>query len=80
MANNEREHNAGFVDIRRVQNDTAGVLATSGTYDNTYTLRTYLAASTAHGAGFYTSARMDNMTKNDLVYAARLIQDAAGVK
>lgn len=76
MADLEREHALGFVDKRRTQASTASPLATPGEYLSVDQLRTRLAA--IDGA-YFTAARLNNMTKNDMVYAVRLADDAAGV-
>jgi hypothetical protein len=53
---------------------TAG---TVGSYDTVNNLRTRLAAL---AAGTYTSKVLDGMTKNDMVFALRTIQDAGTIK
>lgn len=75
MADTEIENPLGFVDKRRVQGDAA--TASSGAnYEDVGALRTRLAA--ANGA-LYTAALLNTMTKNDMVYALRLTDDAAGI-
>lgn len=77
MADTEHENSIGVTDRRRTQTQTdlPGTLGTSVNYTDVGSLRTRLAAI---DAGYYTSARLDNMTKNDMVYAVRLADDAAG--
>ena len=41
---------------------------------------TYLAASTAHGVGYYTARKLAQMTKRDKIYAAQLIADPNSMK
>lgn len=76
MADLEREYPLGFVDKRRTQSNTTTGLATPANYADTGSLRSRLAAI---NAGYYTSARLNNMTKNDMIYAVRVNDDAAGV-
>jgi hypothetical protein len=76
MANLEREFPLGFKDKRHTQATTATVY-TDANYADVSSLRARLA--TIDGT-YYTSARLDKMTKNDMVYAVRLADDAAGVK
>lgn len=67
-----------FVDCRRStaanQVNHTSVLTAPGDYASRSTLVTYLSA---HG---YALATIHQMTTNDLVYAYRLANDAAGVK
>jgi hypothetical protein len=70
--------------LRVVDNRTVGgvsaISATTG--DEAYKiadLRTALGASTAHGVGYYSAAKLNQMNKNDMIYALRLINDAAGI-
>lgn len=44
---------------------------------NVGALRAYLAGA---NAGYYTTARLNQMTKNDMMYAARQQVDSAGIK
>ena len=75
MADTERENPIGFIDKRRTQasNDTPLVAAN---YEDVAGLRTRL---TAINAAYYTSTRLNQMTKNDMVYAVRLADDAASI-
>lgn len=76
MANKENEFQSGFVDKRRTATTTDTGLGAPVNYTSVSALRTRLAA--INGA-YFTSARLDQMTKNDMVYALRLADDAAGV-
>lgn len=76
MANLERENELGFVDIRRTQSSTSGVLGTFSNYQDVATLRSRLSTI---DAAYYTATMLDSMTKNDMVYAVRLNDDAAGI-
>lgn len=77
MADSELEHITGFVDKRRTPGNLGTPLANAANYDSVNAMRTRLAA--VNGA-YYTSARLNSMTKNDMVYALRLADDVAGVK
>lgn len=77
MADSEREDVVGFTDVRRVQGQVAPVISAPANYVDLNTMRTTL--NTANSA-FYTTARLNQMTKNDMVYAMRLLNDAAGIK
>lgn len=76
MAVLERENVLGFVDKRRTQATTNTGVTTPANFADTAALRARL---TAVNAGYYTAARLDNMTKNDMVYAVRLADEAAGI-
>lgn len=76
MADLEREFDEQFVDRRRTQASGAEVLATVGNYSNITALKARL---TAISATSYTPDRLATMTKNDMVYAVRLNDDAAGI-
>jgi hypothetical protein len=77
MADTERENAIGFVDKRRLQSDSASGLSNVANYGSVSALRTRL---TAINAGYYTAARLNQMTKNDMVYAVRVNDDLAGIK
>lgn len=67
----------GVTDRRMVQGNVgAQPLATPANYETVAAMRTAL---TAFQAGTYTAAYLDNMTYNDMVYALRLANDAAGM-
>lgn len=76
MANKENENSQGFVDKRRTATTTNAVVGTPANYDSVSALRTRLG--TIDGT-YFSSARLDQMTKNDMVYALRLADDSAGV-
>ena len=67
-----------FTDKRRGRGATGNdVVGTPANYATISAMKTRLTA----GAGAsYSAQRQNNMTKNDLVYALRLLDDAAGVK
>ena len=74
MAQADTDYGFGFVDKRRNQGSNTSVLATPLNYTTVNTMRTRLAA-----VG-YTTAQLDLMTRNDMVYALRVADDAAGIK
>jgi hypothetical protein len=80
MANYETDANQGIVDKRKLGRHTTATspsnLATPGNYASIAGLRTRLAA--ANGT-YYTSARLDQLSENDMIYALRTIDDAAGL-
>jgi len=80
MANYDNESNLEMVDKRKPARITAATnaseLAEVANYGTVSTLRTRLAAL---NAGYYTATRLNQMSKNDMVYALRTIQDAAGI-
>lgn len=76
----------GYVDTRRnnkgqelgATNKTfAAQVGSSGDRTSVGGLRAYLAGA---NAAFYTVARLNQMTKNDMLYAARQQVDAAGIR
>lgn len=82
---------AGIKVTSKNQGATSPALLKSGTGNSTLSsqskgvndindLEVLLAASTAFGAGYYSPARLARMTKNDKVYAVRLLFDAASIK
>lgn len=76
MADSDLGELAGFVDKRRVKGQTGSSLATPVNYNSVSSLRTRLAA--ANGT-YFTTARLNQMTENDMVYALRLIDDPTGI-
>ena len=42
-------------------------------------ISTLRAALTAANGAYYTSAQLDKMTRNDMIYALRTINEAAGI-
>ncbi len=87
MADTEVGNPVGYIDVRRnskgqdagtVSPGTQNAAAATATDDATVgALRANLAAA---NAAFYTTARLNQMTKNDMVYASRLQFNAAGIK
>lgn len=77
MANLERENILGIVDKRRTQALVTGPWETTqANYNDVPALRARLIVL---NAGYYTAARLETLTKNDMVYAVRLADDLAGV-
>lgn len=86
MADIERENPLGYVDKRRNNkgqdagntngNPVAAGTSDASNYASVAGLRARLAA--VNGT-YYTATRLNLMTKNDMVYAVRLADDAAGV-
>lgn len=67
-----------FVDKRRGRGGTGNdVVGTPANYATVSSMKTRLAAISGTTN---TAQRMNNYTKNDMVYAIRLADDAAGVK
>lgn len=77
MADLETEFTLGYVDRRRTQATTGRVGNEGANYLSVNDLRTRLAAI---NAAYFTAARLNQMTKNDMVYAVRLADDAAGIR
>lgn len=77
MADTEQENILGVTDRRRTQaqTDLPGNLTTDARYMSVNDLRTRLAAI---DAAYYTSTKLNEMTKNDMVFAVRSADDAAG--
>lgn len=75
MAITENENTLGFIDKRRPSDAKGRFNLTLNTYNynDVHTMRSDLA-----GRG-YSTATLDTMTKNDMVYALRLAVDAAGI-
>lgn len=75
---NEMENVLGFVDKRRATR--AGSNGLSVTTDANFTDEAGLDARLTAAAGAtYTAARLRQMTKNDKVYALRLLDEAASI-
>jgi hypothetical protein len=70
----DMDENIGVVDKRRGRGTNTSQLATPGNYVSVGTLETRLLAIG------YTQARINQMTWNDMVYAVRINDDAAGIK
>lgn len=69
----------GFVDKRRGRATLGAspVLSNQGNYAGVAAMRTRLAAI---NGTYWTTARLNATNENDLTYALRLADDAAGVK
>lgn len=77
MANLDLDAPRGFVDKRRGRGYTgASPLTSTANLDSISVMRARL---TAINATSYTVARLDSMTENDMAYAIRLNDDAAGI-
>lgn len=82
MANEDRTA-VDFVDKRIVQGQKTNPVATPANYASVNAMRTRLNAISS---GYYSTASLNNgatnldrMTKNDMQYALRLNDDAAGI-
>ena len=75
MADTEREYPLGFVDKRRVQTTTDTGVTTPANLLSVSALRTRLLAI----GGYYTATVLNSMTKNDMIYAVRVNDEAAGI-
>lgn len=68
----------GFVDARVARGiNGSSILAEQNNYDTLQDMRTRL---TAINGTYYTAARLDTFTYNDLVYALRQASDSAGIR
>ena len=78
MANNDVNNPLGFVDKRKatLAGDGGAGVTTPGNYASITALRTRL---TAVNAGYYTSAMLDALTENDMIYALRVADDNEGI-
>ncbi len=87
MADTETENPLGYVDKRRNPkgqeagnangNAFAAAVGDASNYASVAGLRARLAAI---NPTYYTAARLNTFTKNDLVYAVRLADDAVGIR
>lgn len=80
MANNDIENPLGVTDKRnntRAGSGVGSMNANIANYDDVTSLRARL---TAAAAASYPAVKLDAMTKNDMVYALRLIDDPTGIK
>lgn len=68
----------GFNDKRITQTTAAHV--TTGDYRDTTAIIAKLQDGSTGDSTTYTNAYIAKMTKNDMVYAERLLYDAAGIK
>jgi hypothetical protein len=76
MANLDLMANEDVCDKRVGGAPTATVLTNVANYQDVAAMRTRLG--TINGT-YYTSARLDSMTRNDMLYAIRLNDDSAGI-
>lgn len=76
MANADLDNPLGFVDKRRVSTTSAALVATPANFFSIGALRTRLAA---FNGAYYTSARLDQMSDNDMVYALRVADEAGSL-
>jgi hypothetical protein len=76
MADTERENDIGFTDKRRLQTTADTGLTTPANLLSVTALRARL---TTLNATLYTTAMLNTMTKNDMVYAVRLADETAGI-
>lgn len=86
MADTETEFPFGHIDVRRNNKGQE-----TGATNKSFTAQAGLAQDrisvgglrsflSGNNAGYYTTARLNQMTKNDMAYAARLISDPSGIK
>lgn len=75
MVMTEIENDLGFVDKRRTAGQSGVNVATPANFLSVSALRTRLAAASA----YYTTARLDQMSKNDMVWALRKIDEAGSI-
>ena len=73
------DHDApfGFTDKRVGRGATAAVVGTPGSYTGVSALEARL---TAINGTYYTTARLNQMSENDMIYAVRVADDAAGIR
>lgn len=76
MADTEKENPLGFTDKRRTQTTAGSGVTTPANFTDVTALRARL---TAINGAYYTAARLNQMTKNDMVYAVRRADEAAGI-
>jgi hypothetical protein len=73
----EQSEPRAFVDKRRGRGQNTNAVSTPLNYSSDSNLETRLAAISA---GYYTTARLAQMTLTDKIYAVRTSDDAAGIK
>ena len=78
MANAQVKNPLGFVD-KRLGGATATHPISATTASNVKDITSMRARLTAINAGYYTAARLDQMTVNDMIYAIRLNDEAGSV-
>lgn len=80
MANYDNDPNMGLPDKRKVGRTTSAVnapdIATPANYNSISAMRTRLAA--INGA-YYTTAKLNQLSKNDMIHAIRTNDDSAGI-
>lgn len=76
MADTEKENVIGFVDKRRTQSTINTAISNPTLYSSVDGLRFRLNQALP---ALYTSTLLNTMTKNDMVYALRTLDDAAGI-
>lgn len=81
MANLDMDPNDGMADKRftskgAVEAGNAANIATPANYQSVSSMRTRLAAI---NAGYYTAARLNQMSRNDMIFAIRQNDDLAGI-
>lgn len=76
MADVELENTLGFVDKRKTQGSINFPIGVEANYMDVANLRTRLNAA---NPSYYTTVRCNEMTKNDMIFALRTIDDAAGI-
>lgn len=79
MAQNDIEGILGLQDIRRGTKAGSDTLSL-GTPANYADINHLKARLTAANGAYFTAARLNQMTKNDMVFALRAIDDAASIK
>ena len=86
MADVENEFQLGYVSTKRnnkgqelgaTNKEYAAQTGNTADRSSTGALRAYLQAG---NGTYYTNARLNSMTKNDLMYAARQMADPSGIK
>ncbi len=77
LARADLDQTYGFTDIRLARGIAEPGLSSETNYTTETNMDTRLAAISA---GYYTAARLAQMTRNDKVYAIRLNDDSAGLK
>lgn len=76
MAEIDAENTLGFVDKRRGRGVNGAQVTSPANFSSVSDLR---AALTAANGTYFTSARLNSMTKNDMVYALRLASESGGI-
>lgn len=78
MAQADIKNERGFVDKRRTQGQTANQHSSTFT-TNTRDVTAMRTRLTAINGSLYTAAYLDKMTENDMLYALRVADEAAGI-